>query len=136
MKFFLIISIILTWSVPGLHLLAQTGYDPHKAFDPGFDAGSKTDYRSSNGMPGPAYWQNRADYSIDASLDESAKVISATVRITYTNNSPDSLPYVWLALDQNNFGPTSRSARSSPAPSKFSGGFVIQRVEIQLHGKK
>jgi hypothetical protein len=136
MNSFTTVSIILAFWFLRVLACAQTGYDPHKAFDPGFDSDSKSAYRSSNGMPGPAYWQNRADYSIDAALDESTKVIAATVRITYTNNSPDSLLYVWLALDQNNFEATSRSNRISSTPPKFTGGFVIQRVVVEQHGRK
>jgi len=115
---------------------AQTGYDPHKAFDPMFNADSKSMYRSSDGLPGPAYWQNRADYSIDAALDDSAKTITATVRITYTNNSPDSLPYVWLALDQNTFVKDSRSNRTSSGIPRFLGGFAFRKVEVEERGKK
>ncbi|MGA2623881.1 MAG: M1 family metallopeptidase [Bacteroidota bacterium] len=130
------VSSILAFWFLGVVACAQRGYYSHKAFDPLFDSESKSAYRSSNGMPGPAYWQNRADYSIDASLDESTKVITATVRITYTNNSPDSLPYVWLALDQNNFRDTSRSVRISSAPPHFIGGFSIHSVEVLEHGRK
>ncbi len=130
------VSSILAFWLLGALACAQTGYDPHKAFDPMFDSESKSGYRSSNGMPGPAFWQNRADYSIDAALDESTKVITAMVSITYTNNSPDSLAYVWLALDQNNFEATSRSARGSSTPPRFTGGFAIHRVDVQQHGKK
>jgi hypothetical protein len=115
---------------------AQSRYDPHKAFDPMFDGGSKDGYRGSDGMPGPAYWQNRADYSIDACLDESNKSIAATVRITYTNNSPDQLAYIWLALDQNQFGRDSRSSRSSSTSPRFNGGFALHSVEVEQHGKK
>ena len=136
MNSFATVSNILGFWFLGVLASAQTGYDPHKAFDPMFDSESKSGYRSSNGMPGPAYWQNRADYSIDAGLDESTKVITATVRITYTNNSPDSLPYVWLALDQNNFEATSRGARNSSTPPRFTGGFAIHRVEVLEHGRK
>ncbi len=114
----------------------QSGYDPHKAFDPLFDAFSKGVYRSSNGTPGPAYWQNRADYAINADLNDSTKIITASVRITYTNNSPDSLPYVWLALDQNNFEKASRASRGSSAPPGFVGGFAIEKVEVEEAGKK
>ena len=114
----------------------QPAYDPHKAFDPIFNGESKSPYRSSDGLPGPAYWQNRADYSIDAALDDSTKVITATVRITYTNNSPDSLPYVWLALDQNTFLKDSRSNRTSSGIPRFTGGFTLRSVEVDQKGRK
>ncbi len=127
---------VLVFLLLGLVAMGQTRYDPHKAFDPMFDAGSKTGYRSSDGAPGPAYWQNRADYLIDAHLDDSTNVLTATVRISYTNNSPDSLPYLWLALDQNTFQPDSRSARLSSSSTQFTGGFMIRSVDLIQQGKK
>ncbi len=116
--------------------MAQSKYDPHNAFDPLFDYTSKSMYRSSNGSPGPAYWQNRADYTIDSRLDVETNTITATVRITYTNNSPDRLSYVWLALDQNQLRSDSRGARLSTTPPQFNGGFAIQNVDVIQSGKR
>lgn len=67
-----------------------------------------TPYRSATGEPGEAYWQNKVDYSINATLDDTQKTISASERITYTNNSPKPLSYIWLQLDQNAFREHSR----------------------------
>src|SRR6516164_5136158 len=64
------------------------------------------EYRGADGAPGPAYWQQRADYTIVATLDTGAKTIRGSVSIRYTNNSPDTLRYVWLQLDQNLYRPT------------------------------
>ena len=61
------------------------------------------DYRTASGAPGHEYWQQRADYVIDVELDEEEKTLTGTARITYTNNSPDALSYLWLNLDQNRF---------------------------------
>lgn len=69
----------------------------------GTDLPTPNIYRSASGAPGPAYWQQQADYVIDAALDEDKKRISASMSVTYTNNSPDPLTYLWLALDQNRF---------------------------------
>src|SRR5579862_9383931 len=57
--------------------------------------------RSANGLPGPHYWQNRADYTIHASLNESQQdtTIAGEVTINYTNNSPDKMDHLWLQLD-------------------------------------
>lgn len=60
-------------------------------------------FRSATGEPGPAYWQQRADYEIDVELDEDAKRIEASETITYQNNSPHTLRYLWVQLDQNRF---------------------------------
>lgn len=58
-------------------------------------------YRAGSGAPGEAYWQQQADYKIRVSLDEKAQRIKGSETITYTNNSPHTLTYLWLQLDQN-----------------------------------
>jgi len=69
-------------------------------------------YRNAAGAPGPQYWQQRADYRISATLDEVARRITAQETIVYTNNSPDTLPYLWVQLEQNRFRPDSLEQRS------------------------
>src|SRR5215207_9854939 len=59
------------------------------------------EYRSASGAPGPKYWQQRADYDIKATLDEKALKLSGSETVTYYNNSPDVLTYLWLQLDEN-----------------------------------
>lgn len=59
------------------------------------------DYRSASGAPGPKYWQQQADYVINAELNDENQSITGSEVITYTNNSPDPLKYLWLQLDQN-----------------------------------
>ncbi len=58
-------------------------------------------YRSASGAPGPAYWQQRADYEINAELDEKNLKLNGSETITYYNNSPDPLSYLWVQLDEN-----------------------------------
>lgn len=58
-------------------------------------------YRSASGAPGKAYWQQRADYKIKAVLDETNNTISGEETVTYFNNSPDDLSYLWVQLEQN-----------------------------------
>ncbi len=60
-------------------------------------------YRAATGEPGPAYWQQQADYDIAVELDEDNRRIEASEVITYTNNSPHELRYLWVSLDQNRF---------------------------------
>src|SRR3954452_15317745 len=60
-----------------------------------------TTIRTASGAPGHAYWQQRADYTIRATLDEANRSISGAETITYHNNSPDTLNYLWVQLDQN-----------------------------------
>ncbi len=58
-------------------------------------------YRTASGAPGAAYWQQRADYDIEAYLDEDQRHLKGAETITYYNNSPDDLDYIWLQLDEN-----------------------------------
>ncbi|MFM8336328.1 MAG: M1 family metallopeptidase, partial [Opitutaceae bacterium] len=60
-----------------------------------------TAQRTASGAPGHAYWQNRADYEIDATLDDERRHLTGQATITYHNRSPDALSYLWLQLDQN-----------------------------------
>ncbi|WP_221033138.1 M1 family metallopeptidase [Actomonas aquatica] len=96
-------------------------------------------YRNASGQPGHDYWQQRADYVIAATLDEEARRLTSSAQITYHNNAPDSLEFLWLHLDQNIFrkdslkeltddfggsggrGP-SASAPSSRSPARISFG--------------
>ena len=59
------------------------------------------EYRTASGAPGPKYWQQRCDYDIKCELDEKNLRLSGSETITYYNNSPDILPYLWLQLDEN-----------------------------------
>ncbi|MBK0369976.1 M1 family metallopeptidase [Flavobacterium agrisoli] len=58
-------------------------------------------YRTASGAPGQGYWQQRADYDIEAYLDEDKRNLKGAETITYYNNSPDKLDYIWLQLDEN-----------------------------------
>lgn len=59
------------------------------------------EYRTASGAPGPKYWQQRADYNIKCTLDEKNLLLKGSEAITYYNNSPDVLDYIWLQLDEN-----------------------------------
>jgi hypothetical protein len=90
--------------------------------------------RTAAGAPGPDYWQQRADYVIRATLDTVANTVTGSERITYHNNSPDTLRFLWLQLDQNLFSPDSRGAfvfgqgpRTGPGPK---GGITLSRVAL------
>ncbi|MCP3734626.1 M1 family metallopeptidase [Sphingomonas sp. RP10(2022)] len=74
-----------------------------------------TDYRTASGAPGSRYWQQKVDYRMQVRLDEVAKTVSGRATITYKNNSPDRLPYLWLLLDQNVFRRDSIAERTQGA---------------------
>jgi len=68
---------------------------------------------------GPDYWQQRADYTIAASLDTGAALLSGSVQIRYTNNSPDTLRFVWIQVDQNLYRAGSMGSALFPADSRW-----------------
>jgi len=119
----------------GAVLTAQApppAYDPSKTFAPLTLPEPINSYRSSNGAPGPGYWQNSADYEIHANLDTTRKQLSATEVITYVNNSPDMLPSLWVQLDQNIYRKDARSNSIFGRPrTDFSDGIVFDSVEIE-----
>ncbi len=89
--------------------------------------------RQADGSPGPRYWQQQVDYRIRATLDTSTKRITATESIVYTNNSPDSLRFVWFQLDQNLFrsgsiGSLLFASESRFGGAGFEGGFEIDSI--------
>src|SRR4051812_7260029 len=84
-----------------------------------------TPVRSASGAPGPRYWQQRADYTLQATLDTGANVLRGKGRIYYVNRSPETLDYVWVQLDQNLFAPGSVSAVLNQPPLRFAGGVVF-----------
>jgi hypothetical protein len=118
-------------------------YDPLQTFAPLTLPNAVNVYRSSDGAPGPHYWQNRADYNLHAAIDTTAKTLTGTEVITYTNNSPDTLTSLWLNLEQNIYRKDSRAAafaalgrrRTAAAnESHFTGGYVLDSVEIVRPG--
>jgi hypothetical protein len=89
--------------------------------------------RTGAGTPGPAYWQQRVDYVIRASLDTVARLVTGEERISYTNHSPDTLRYLWIQLDQNLFTSGSRGSVIFDQSSRFGtagaeGGVTLTRV--------
>ncbi len=70
------------------------------------------DYRNAAGEPGKDYWQQQVDYKIDITLDEQKRRLSGTQTVTYTNNSPYRLKYLWVQLEQDRFKPDSAAERS------------------------
>jgi len=118
-------------------------YDHNDVFGPITWPVTSGDTRSASGKPGPNYWQNHVNYLIHASLNESPQdtTITGDVAIDYTNNSPDSLDYLWLQLDQNLFKPDSRGAAVTPmSGDRFDvkgfnrGGYHIASVSVTYKG--
>ncbi|WGF94090.1 M1 family metallopeptidase [Aequorivita marisscotiae] len=84
-------------------------------------------FRTASGAPGPSYYQQQADYEMNIELDDKNKKITGFETITYTNNSPDILEYLWVQLDQNVRAKDSKSPlieSSSAVPADMAGSFV------------
>ena len=86
-------------------------------------------YRSASGVPGPAYYQQQADYDIKVTLDDTNAKIYGKETITYTNNSPDALTYLWIQLDQN------IRSKNSKAPLRDGGGVPLAEQPEGFVGK-
>jgi len=126
----LALSALAVAAVAGAQTSAST-YDPEKTFAPLTLPEPVNQYRSANGAPGPSYWQNSADYEIHATLDTVGKQLGADETITYTNNSPDALPSLWLQLEQNIYRKDAREGTMGGPPRKeFTGGFLFDAVEV------
>ena len=96
-------------------------------------------YRTASGKPGPKYWQNSADYEIEATLDDNAHRLTGEVTIHYKNNSPQDLPFIWIYLEQNRFKPNSRGTLTTPiSGNRYTGnedgGYTISNVEAEVDG--
>ena len=85
-------------------------------------------YRTASGAPGPKYWQQRADYDISVDINESENILTGTETVTYYNNSPDILKYIWLQLDENFHRDTTDAHRSSTdaLPRYISAEFIAE----------
>ncbi len=128
-----IILTILLVGVFALQSYAQLENNQDK-FEPLFDFRA-TPTRTASGMPGAAYWQNEANYVLNVALDPEKHHIKGTFKITYINNSPDALPFIWLQLDQNKFKEDSRGtyvqniagSRNQATPT---AGYTIENVKV------
>lgn len=133
-----------TLVLSGLLLLitgfSQSVYNHKEAFHPQFYPAPGNPYRSASGEPGPAYWQNRADYSIQCTLDTATHTVTGEVTITYTNNSPDYLRFLWLQLDQNIYKSDSRGSATTTqaggrwANGQFTNGYTITGIKLETDG--
>ena len=108
----------------GVTACASTVYAQNHQNNPGSNHGNKFEqlgtilptpniYRTAAGAPGQGYWQNRADYDITAYLDEDNRKLKGSETVTYYNNSPDQLDYLWLQLDENEHSSINNSGYSA-----------------------
>ena len=143
MALFLGVSSLIAQEIPAGKQVSNYNYQ--EAFAPFFYSKNGTTTRSASGQPGAEYWQNRADYKLTATLNAQTNEITATDIITYTNNSPNSMSFLWLNLDQNLFKADSRGeavvpvkgSRNGRQGQDFDGGHKIKSVKIiKIDNKK
>ncbi|EGV43222.1 M1 family peptidase [Bizionia argentinensis JUB59] len=126
-------SIFLLLLAFSFSIVAQeTNYGNQHLFDD-FSYREGNVYRSASGKPGPEYWQNSADYNLEVSLDDENHTVTGNVTIQYTNNSPETLEFIWLYLEQNRFTENSRGTlTTSVLGSRYSGdvegGYELSEV--------
>ncbi|MGF7077939.1 M1 family metallopeptidase [Mucilaginibacter sp. UYCu711] len=116
----------------------NSNYYPASLFAPGFYTEKGNEVHSPNGDPGPKYWQNRADYKLKANIDTVSKTLTGDATITYTNNSPDALQFLWLQMDQNTYKKNARSnfvTGNQPAATAHTSGYQVESILISLNGK-
>ena len=98
-------------------------------------------FRSASGKPGIGYWQNETDYQIEATLNDKNHTITGKVTLTYTNNSPEALDFIWMYLEQNRFTEDSRGYLTTPIEGNryngdIEGGYSITGLEATTEGSK
>ena len=91
------------------------------------------EYRTASGAPGPKYWQQRADYDINVEIDENNNVLTGSEIVTYYNNSPDVLTYIWLQIDENFHHPDSESNYDDPSSM---GSRMTHQQLLQMNPKE
>ena len=91
------------------------------------------EYRTASGAPGPKYWQQRADYDINVEINEEENVLKGSETVTYFNNSPDILTYIWLQIDENFHHPNSDNNYDKPSAM---GNRLTHQQLLQMNPKQ
>jgi hypothetical protein len=119
-------------SAPGPAPAVASHYDPLRTFAPLTLPDPVNAYRSGDGSPGSAYWQNRADYVIHATLDPQQQLLTGVEAIHYANNSPRPLDTLWVQLDQNLYRPDARTRFvHDRLANPSTPGYALDSVEIE-----
>ncbi len=112
-------ALLLTISFSFSQHLNNPGSNHGNRFEQlGYLLPTPTEYRTASGAPGPKYWQQRADYDISCELDEANLKLTGSETITYFNNSPNPLSYLWIQLDENIHDPNSNNNRDNRSAMK------------------
>ena len=132
--------LMLSFAVAGMFGITATAQEVVENNQADFDEfmdRSGNRYRTATGKPGPDYWQNEADYDIEATLDDQEHTITGKITLTYTNNSPQPLDFIWMHLEQNRFTEDSRGTLTTPIQGNryngdTDGGYTISNLEAKV----
>ena len=94
------------------------------------DLPTPNEYRTGSGAPGYQYWQQQADYDIEVTLDDQRQSVQGSEKITYYNNSPDPLTYLWVQLDQNIRASDSNTPLTETSTLKDSVPASVLQVQV------
>ena len=125
------LALVALAELAGTHALAQSTSSARPSLGPvvpsaEFRAALNKQTRSATGQPGPRYWQNSADYKINARIDPASKRLEGSVQITYRNHSPDTLKNLQLDLTQN----FHRAEAIRNEPAEITGGVELRSVTV------
>jgi hypothetical protein len=134
---FIFPMLVLAQGKPAVPTPKEFGKKDSNKFDQMYDLlATPNMFRTASGAPGPAYYQQQADYKIDIELDDKNSKLSGSETVTYYNNSPDNLEYLWLQLDQNQAAKNSQAPLAENqkteevfTPNKFANKFLKQELE-------
>ena len=110
--------LILIFSIPFSTFSQTTSNHGNKFEQLGSLLPSGNEYRGMDGAPGPKYWQQRCNYEIECTLDTDEQRLDGEELITYYNNSPNTLRYLWMQLDENQHDPNSDNQSFDPSSIK------------------
>ena len=131
-------SFLLFANLSAQQQTTQSNYDYKDVFKEPFYTYNGNEFRSASGQPGPKYWQQAVNYNLNITLDDTQNKFTGSAEVSYTNNSPDALKFIWFQLDQNLFKKESRGSAMIPtsnsrygsSDSTFEGGYNIKSVKV------
>lgn len=129
-------SLLLCGFILNLGQAQETPKDNQSQFSEFMDHNGNS-YRTASGKPGPEYWQNETDYEIRATLDDEENRLTGQMTLTYTNNSPEDLDFIWMHMEQNRFTETSRGTLTTPVQGNryngdTDGGYEISNLKASV----
>lgn len=124
--------LLLVATMAATATIAQTPTWKGKFEQLGPELPTPNSYRTGSGAPGPNYWQQRADYVIDVDVNDDTQVLTGKETITYYNNSPEPLNFLWLQLDQNIFAENNMTNKTQTGVARDSipAKFFAQQADI------